>query len=130
MTKLTPKQLKFIDEYLIDMNATAAAERAGYSKKTAYSQGQRLLKNVEVAAAIKDEQNKMSIVAKLTRDDIADNLAMVIQKFLLDGYNTSQALRAIEIYNRMHGYNEPDKSEIVHKGITINYTKPNDKSGD
>lgn len=55
MKKLTERQKKFCDEYLIDYNATQAAIRAGYNKKTAYSQGQRLLKNVEVKAYI-DEQ--------------------------------------------------------------------------
>lgn len=49
---LTPKQLIFVNEYLVDKNATRAAKAAGFSAKTAYSQGQRLLKNVEVAAAI------------------------------------------------------------------------------
>ena len=45
---LTEKQKRFCDEYLIDLNATQSAIRAGYSEKTAYSQGQRMLKNVEV----------------------------------------------------------------------------------
>lgn len=45
---MTPKQEAFVQEYLIDFNATQAAVRAGYSSKTAYSIGQRLLKNVEV----------------------------------------------------------------------------------
>lgn len=44
---LNDKQKLFYKEYLIDSNATQAAIRAGYSKKTAYSQGQRLLKHVE-----------------------------------------------------------------------------------
>lgn len=44
---LTDKQKLFYQEYLIDANATQSAVRAGYSKKTAYSQGQRLLKKVE-----------------------------------------------------------------------------------
>ena len=44
---LNDKQIRFYKEYLIDANATQAAIRAGYSKKTAYSQGQRLLKHVE-----------------------------------------------------------------------------------
>lgn len=50
---LQPKQQMFVDEYLIDLNATQAAIRAGYSIKTAHSQGPRLLENVAVAAAIK-----------------------------------------------------------------------------
>lgn len=44
---LNAKQKQFYKEYLVDANATQSAIRAGYSKKTAYSQGQRLLKNVE-----------------------------------------------------------------------------------
>ena len=47
MVVLNDKQKLFYKEYLIDSNATQAAIRAGYSKKTAYSQGQRLLKHVE-----------------------------------------------------------------------------------
>ncbi len=48
MTKasLTPKQARFVEEYLIDLNATQAAIRAGYSAKTAEVQGSRLLGNV------------------------------------------------------------------------------------
>lgn len=53
--KMTEKQKRFCDEYLVDLNATQAAIRAGYSEKTAYSQGQRMLKNVEVKTYI-DEQ--------------------------------------------------------------------------
>ena len=49
---MTPKQQRFIDEYLIDLNATQAAIRAGYSEKTAYSMGSRLLKNVEIQARL------------------------------------------------------------------------------
>ena len=59
MSTLTPKQARFVAEYLRDLNATAAAMRAGYSEKTANQQGPRLLDNPAVAAAI-DE-------AKLTR---------------------------------------------------------------
>lgn len=44
---LNEKQKQFYKEYIVDANATRSAVRAGYSKKTAYSQGQRLLKNVE-----------------------------------------------------------------------------------
>ena len=55
---ITDKQAKFISEYTKDFNATQAAIRAGYSPKTAYSIGQRLLKNVEVQAAMKEHRKK------------------------------------------------------------------------
>jgi len=63
---MTSKQKRFCTEYLIDCNATQAAIRAGYSAKTAYSVGQRMLKNVEVKKYI-DEQFE-----KLKNDNIAD----------------------------------------------------------
>lgn len=50
--ELTPKQSLFALEYLVDLNATQAAIRAGYSAKTAASQGERLLRNVEIQAEI------------------------------------------------------------------------------
>ena len=63
---VTGKQARFADEYLVDQNATQAAIRAGYSKNTAYSQGGRLLKNVEIRAYI-DKQ-----LASIHNDNIAD----------------------------------------------------------
>src|SRR5699024_1057443 len=50
------------------MNATKAAERAGYSKRTAYSQGQRLLKNVEIKNAV-DE-----LLIKVRKNNVADTV--------------------------------------------------------
>lgn len=49
---LNPQQGRFIDEYLIDLNATQAAIRAGYSKKGAAQSAAKLLTNTEIAAAI------------------------------------------------------------------------------
>lgn len=66
--KLTPKQIAFVNEYLVDLNATQAAIRAGYSKKTARSQGQRLLTNVDVAAAIQERQAKRSEKVEVTQE--------------------------------------------------------------
>ena len=58
MAKLTPKQQRFVDEYLIDLNATQAAIRAGYSPKTAHSIGAENLIKPEVQKAI--EQTNIS----------------------------------------------------------------------
>lgn len=55
---LNPKQQKFVLEYLKDLNATQAAIRAGYSAKTAYAQGSRLLSHAEVSAAVGKKQEK------------------------------------------------------------------------
>jgi phage terminase small subunit len=50
------KKLMFAAEYLVDSNATQAAIRAGYSERTAYSQGSRLLKDVEVRVEIDNQR--------------------------------------------------------------------------
>jgi phage terminase small subunit len=72
---LTVKQQQFVLEYLIDLNATQAAIRAGYSAKTAYSQGQRLLKNVEVNAAIDAAKAERAERTKLNGDMVVTELA-------------------------------------------------------
>lgn len=55
---MTRKQQRFCDEYLIDCNATQAAIRAGYSSQSAYSAGQRMLKNVELKSYIAEQMQK------------------------------------------------------------------------
>ena len=74
---LTEKQERFWREYRIDRNATQAAIRAGYSKKTAYSQGQRLLKNVEIRKKIADHNREICEQADVTQERIINELAMI-----------------------------------------------------
>ena len=70
--ELTHKQQRFIEEYCVDFNATQAAIRAGYSEKTAYSIGQRLLKNVEIKAAIEARIKKKTMSADEALTRLAD----------------------------------------------------------
>lgn len=67
MAKLTPKQQRFVDEYLIDLNATQAAIRAGYSPKTAQQIGAENLSKPVIAEAIeqaKAERQKRTLVTQ------------------------------------------------------------------
>ena len=64
---MAPKQQKFIELY--DGNATQAALAAGYSPKTAYSQGQRLLKKAEIITAIKKRETKALKPLIATREE-------------------------------------------------------------
>ncbi len=57
--KLNERQRRFADEYIISRNATQSAIKAGYSEKTAYSIGQRLLKNVEISEYIKKRTEEL-----------------------------------------------------------------------
>ena len=54
MTKLTPKQSRFIEEYLIDLNATKAAIRAGYSKTSEMQIGESNMRKHDIAKAIQE----------------------------------------------------------------------------
>lgn len=67
---LNEKQLRFCEEYIIDLNATQAAIRAGYSKKTAYSQGQRLLKHDEIQKRIQEIKEERGKRCEITQDRV------------------------------------------------------------
>jgi phage terminase small subunit len=74
---LPAKRARFCEEYLVDLNATQAAIRAGYNAKSAYSQGQRLLKDVEVAARIEELEKKRSERVGLRADQVLQELAIL-----------------------------------------------------
>ncbi len=69
-TALTDKQLRFVEEYLVDLNATQAAIRAGYSAKTAGSVGQENLTKPEIAEAISAAQLRRSQRTAITADTV------------------------------------------------------------
>jgi phage terminase small subunit len=77
MAELGDKQRRFAQEYLVDCNATQAAIRAGYSAKTAYSQGQRLLKHVEVKALIAAGQQKRADRTEITAERVLRELGIL-----------------------------------------------------
>jgi phage terminase small subunit len=80
------KRKIFIDEYLKSWNATEAAKKAGYSEKTAYSSGQRLLKNVEVQQAIQDRLSASAMSADEVIQAIGDIGRADISDFIeIDG---------------------------------------------
>lgn len=75
--KLMPKQRRFVDEYLIDLNATQAAIRAGYSEKTAYSIGIQNLKKPEIQAEIQKRQNRLQNKLEITQEKVLRELAAI-----------------------------------------------------
>ena len=75
--KITPKQQRFVDEYLIDLNATQAAIRAGYSVKTAEAQGSRLLTIVNVAQVVGEALAERSKRTGVNQDRIVQELAKI-----------------------------------------------------
>lgn len=80
MSDLTPKQQRFVDEYLIDLNATQAAIRAGYSAKTANEQGSRLLANVKISDAVKGAQAARAEKTGITQDYVLKSVVDVMER--------------------------------------------------
>ena len=78
--KLSPKRARFVEEYLVDLNATQAAIRAGYSEKTAYSQAERLLRNVEVKAAVDAGIKARNKKVGLSQEYVIENLMEIVER--------------------------------------------------
>ena len=71
---LTPRQQAFVREYLVDLNATQAATRAGYSARTANEQGARLLAHVSVRSAVDKAMQKRAQRVEATADEVLRDL--------------------------------------------------------
>lgn len=112
--KLTPKQERFIKEYLIDLNATQAAIRAGYSAKTAGVIGDENLKKPYIASAIKVEQDKTSAKLEITRESLLETLLRIQSNN--ESTNPQAALKSVDLMIKMLGFNAPEKNETKITG--------------
>ena len=83
--KLTDKQRIFVAEYLIDRNATQAAIKAGYSAKTARSQGQRLLTKVDIKELVDKRLSKLEEKAGLTAERVMREVKAIATSNIMDG---------------------------------------------
>lgn len=123
---LTDKQKRFCEEYVVDWNATQAAIRAGYSEKTAHSIGNENLRKPEIKIYIDLCRIETARLAG------ASALAMVreLLKIIKDKKtSTKDRIKAIEVVNKMLGFNEPDKLDHTTQGqplkAVINFYNPN-----
>jgi len=109
--------LQFASEYILDWNSTRAAKVVGYSEKTAYSQGSRLLKNVEVRTEIerlladqtgKRNEIRLRVISELERIAYPDNARG-------EPISVRDRLRALELLGRSVGlFNEKIEKETSH----------------
>lgn len=104
---MTDKQRRFVDEYMVDLNATQAAIRAGYSPKTAEVIGNQLLKKTLVSNEILKRKAKLSSVANWTAADVLKRLARLAD----EGYKDSDKIKALELIGRHIGMFQ-DKVEL------------------
>jgi len=117
MSKLTPKQERFIEEYLISLNATDAAIKAGYSEKTATKIGSENLTKPDIIEAIRIKQTKTSQKLEITRESILDTLKRM--QATTEDTNPNASLKAIDLMVKMLGYNEPIKTDVTTNGKDI-----------
>jgi len=93
---LTPKQRRFVEEYLLDMNATQAAIRAGFSERTANQQGPRLLEHPAIMAAIDAAKIKRSEKLEVDAEWMLQRLVAEAEADLADLYDQNNNLKQIE----------------------------------
>ena len=103
--KLNPRQNRFVEEYLIDLNATQAAIRSGYSVKTANKIGPKLLVNVGIQSAIQKAQAARSERTQITVDKVLDDIELIKLNAMQqedDGkmINHAGALKACELQGK------------------------------
>ena len=126
--KITPKQERFVEQYLIDLNATQAAIRAGYSRKTAKQQASRLLTNVDLAAAIAAGKERLAAKAELTAKRVLEELRRIAfcdarQFFTPDGKMKPSSEWSEEQGSQLAGFeaivgnvsNQDGHTDTIHK---------------
>ena len=143
MAKLTAKQQRFCDEYLIDLNATQAAIRAGYSKKTAYSIGEENLKKPELkkyidfrmaekeSELIADQDEVLKYLTAVMRGQTQAEVVVVenIGDYMSEARTMKKApdekerLKAAELLGKRYGlYTDRVEQEIDGElNITVDY---------
>lgn len=124
--KLTDRQQQFVDEYLIDLNATQAAIRAGYSVKTAQEQSSRLLSNVMVQKAIAEKMAERSRRTGVNQDRVVLELAKIAfvkltdiidEKGKIKDTATEDDLACLEGYK--YKYSDTDTGYSVEREVKL-----------
>jgi phage terminase small subunit len=92
---LRPKQAAFVAEYLIDLNATQAAIRAGYSGATAGSIGGELLQKPEIQDAIREAMQKRAERTEITQDRVLKELGRLAFLDIRKAFNSDGSLKPI-----------------------------------
>ena len=110
---LTPKQAMFCREYLIDLNGTQAAIRAGYSPKTAQEQSARLLSNVIIQEYVQLLMEERSKRVNITAEDVLGDI-IETRKAAADEGKHSDRLKANELLGK-HLKLFTDKTEVTGK---------------
>ncbi len=100
--ELTDRQARFCEEYLIDLNATQAAIRAGYSKKTAREQAAQNLSKLNIQEKIAELKAERAKRTEMTQDSVIQELAAVARAEV-KGVRAVDKLKALELLGKHLG---------------------------
>lgn len=114
---LTDKQKRFCEEYLIDLNATQAAIRAGYSPKTAEQTASRLLRNVKVQEYIAKRQKELSRSTEVTQERVIRELALIAFSNATDYARVVEKKMKIEVNGVLVDALDEDGNPIMYRTV-------------
>lgn len=134
--KLTQKQEKFCNEYLVDLNATQAAIRAGYSSKTAYSVASENLRKPEIQKYIAELQEGIKKRNRISQDEIVQRLIEIANRCMQNvpvmyydkadkewkhegadcgepvyKFDAQGAIKAFDLLSKINGFYEKDNAQ-------------------
>lgn len=93
MTKLTPRQARFVEEYMIDLKGKAAAIRAGYAPRSAKVKAYQILQLPRVQAAVQAAKDRRARATGITAERVLDEIAVVAFSDLRDHLDDENALK-------------------------------------
>ena len=117
MAKLTAKQQRFCDEYLIDLNATQAAIRAGYSPKTAEQLAYQLLQKTSVQNHISELQKKREERIEITQDSVLHELALIAFAKASDYARVVEKDAMVEVDGNMVPVLDEDGNQVKYRTV-------------
>lgn len=128
---LTPRQAAFVAEYIIDLNGTQAAIRAGYSPATANEQAARLLADANIAAAVERGKAQRAARVNVTQDQVLQEMALLanscVEHYVIDDEGQVQlaegapdgAMRAIQSIKRKTRVHYDSQQNVVGKTYDV-----------
>lgn len=125
-SKLNKRHISFIDEYMINgMNATDAYKKVypKSSDESARRLGSKLLTKIDIVSEIKDRQNITSIKLGITKEELIQDLIDI--KNNNKNVSPAVAIKAMEVLNKMSGFDAPEKIDHTTNGNDINPTTIN-----
>ena len=113
MSKLTDKQERFCEEYVIDWNATRAAIAAGYSENTAKEIGCENLTKPNIKEHIEEIQKDLAKLAGISALSNIKHLTDILEAKGDKKEATKDRIAALKVVNDMMGWNAPVKKDIT-----------------